>query len=137
MYIQMFSFHMSLILLSNTVKGCAEFFVYFFRQALQRSLCSSVAEHWSCKPGVLSSILSGGIAFYHSQIIKYDFESKAIKYMQLFYSDHKTFSLFSSVAEHWSRKPGVVSSTLTGGKFQSFFFLLSKVVRKLACPFQI
>ena len=25
-------------------------------------------------------------------------------------------SLFSSVAEHWSRKPGVVSSNLTGGK---------------------
>ena len=29
-----------------------------------RSLYSSVAEHWSCKPGVLSSILSGGIAFF-------------------------------------------------------------------------
>ena len=26
-------------------------------------------------------------------------------------------SLFSSVVEHWSRKPGVVSSNLTGGKF--------------------
>ena len=26
-------------------------------------------------------------------------------------------SLFSSVVEHWSRKPGVVSSNLTGGKY--------------------
>ena len=26
-------------------------------------------------------------------------------------------SLFSSVVEHWSRKPGVVSSNLTGGRF--------------------
>ena len=32
------------------------------------SLYSSVAEHWSCKPGVESSILSGGMfpfAFEH------------------------------------------------------------------------
>ena len=28
------------------------------------SPCSSVAEHWSCKPGVESSILSGGIFFF-------------------------------------------------------------------------
>ena len=28
-------------------------------------------------------------------------------------------SLFSSVVEHWSRKPGVVSSNLTGGIFLS------------------
>ena len=28
--------------------------------------------------------------------------------------------LFSSVAEHWSRKPGVVSSNLTGGR--DFFY---------------
>ena len=41
--------------------------------------------------------------------------------MELFYSYNKTFSLFSSVAEHWSRKPGVVSSTLTGGNFLKFF----------------
>ena len=27
--------------------------------------------------------------------------------------------LYSSVAEHWSRKPGVVSSNLTGGIFLS------------------
>ena len=30
-------------------------------------------------------------------------------------------SLFSSVVEHWSRKPGVVSSILTGGSRKSFF----------------
>ena len=33
-----------------------------------KSLYSSVAEHWSCKPGVESSILSGGMfpfAFEH------------------------------------------------------------------------
>ena len=30
-------------------------------------------------------------------------------------------SLFSSVVEHWSRKPGVVSSILTGGN--GYFFL--------------
>ena len=29
-------------------------------QTYLRSLYSSVAEHWSCKPGVESSILSGG-----------------------------------------------------------------------------
>ena len=29
-----------------------------------KSLYSSVAEHWSCKPGVESSILSGGIGLY-------------------------------------------------------------------------
>ena len=34
----------------------------------------------------------------------------------------KNIGLFSSVAEHWSRKPGVVSSILTGGN-QFFFFL--------------
>ena len=28
---------------------------------------------------------------------------------------NKIHSLFSSVVEHWSRKPGVVSSNLTGG----------------------
>lgn len=28
------------------------------------SLCSSVVEHWSRKPGVLSSILSGGKHFF-------------------------------------------------------------------------
>ena len=28
------------------------------------SLYSSVAEHWSCKPGVESSILSGGIVMF-------------------------------------------------------------------------
>ena len=34
--------------------------------------------------------------------------------------------LYSSVAEHWSCKPGVVSSTLTGGKlfFPLFFHYL-------------
>ena len=29
------------------------------------SLYSSVAEHWSCKPGVVSSNLTGGIVFFH------------------------------------------------------------------------
>ena len=37
---------------------------YFSSINRYRSLYSSVAEHWSCKPGVLSSILSGGIAFF-------------------------------------------------------------------------
>lgn len=32
------------------------------------SLYSSVAEHWSCKPGVESSILSGGSSFFVLQI---------------------------------------------------------------------
>ena len=36
--------------------------------------------------------------------------------------------LFSSVAEHWSRKPGVVSSILTGG---SDFFVSSCVHQSL------
>ena len=35
-----------------------------FQKAWLRSLYSSVAEHWSCKPGVESSILSGGIDFF-------------------------------------------------------------------------
>ena len=35
------------------------------------------------------------------------------------------WSLFSSVAEHWSRKPGVVSSNLTGGNFNTLFDLHS------------
>ena len=30
--------------------------------------------------------------------------------------------LCSSVAEHWSRKPGVVSSILTGGTFFSYIY---------------
>ena len=34
------------------------------------SLLSSVAEHWSCKPGVVSSILTGGRNFIrHNQFI--------------------------------------------------------------------
>ena len=32
--------------------------------------------------------------------------------------------LFSSVVEHWSRKPGVVSSILTGGIFFRFRLLV-------------
>ena len=39
-------------------------FKHMFQKACLRSLYSSVAEHWSCKPGVESSILSGGIAFF-------------------------------------------------------------------------
>ena len=35
-----------------------------------RSLYSSVAEHWSCKPGVESSILSGGKYYFLCHIAK-------------------------------------------------------------------
>ena len=41
-------------------------------------------------------------------------------------SDFPYMSPFSSVAEHWSRKPGVVSSNLTGGIdyfYHSHYFL--------------
>ena len=36
--------------------------------------------------------------------------------------------LYSSVAEHWSRKPGVVSSNLTGGITFVIFILISKCI---------
>ena len=40
-------------------------------------------------------------------------------------SRRKNVSLFSSVVEHWSRKPGVVSSNLTGGMTLFFLFASS------------
>ena len=48
-------------------------FVQFYFSSFNRyrSLYSSVAEHWSCKPGVLSSILSGGIAFFIYKICSF------------------------------------------------------------------
>ena len=45
-----------------------------------------------------------------------------------------TWSLFSSVAEHWSRKPGVVSSNLTGGNFTTLFDLHSSLQVLLDFP---
>ena len=38
--------------------------------------------------------------------------------------------LYSSVAEHWSCKPGVVSSILTGG---NFFSLCQNKEKKMFC----
>ena len=178
------------------------------------SLYSSVAEHWSCKPGVESSILSGGIdfcsSFYtflglcwpakpfldllrvairrvkrqplcthinlqlpepgnwlqwrnrlaHGTYRQYSWDMPGLWVraspgaanffnLRLPKVDEKHFdfvcvcvcvlngrqtchnfsiylSLFSSVVEHWSRKPGVVSSNLTGGKpYFSLFFSLA------------
>jgi hypothetical protein len=79
----------------------------------RESLYSSVAEHWSCKPGVESSILSGGsVIFFFSAFSTIIFICRG--YFFVVFVDIK--SLFSSVVEHWSRKPGVVSSNLIGGK---------------------
>ena len=38
--------------------NCVSLFSFFFKIYMRP--CSSVAEHWSLKPGVLNSILSGG-----------------------------------------------------------------------------
>ena len=43
-------------------------------------------------------------------------------------------SLFSSVVEHWSRKPGVVSSNLTGGKF---VFMLKVITIDIVMYYQL
>ena len=49
-------------------------------------------------------------------------------------------SLFSSVVEHWSRKPGVVSSILTGGIIINIFYRrkthMSSLTLKLRVTFK-
>ena len=42
---------------------CVSFRFHISGAQLDISLYSSVAEHWSCKPGVVSSILTGGSCF--------------------------------------------------------------------------
>ena len=71
---------LSSALFSNTV---AQFFphhfeiYYLIRKSSQvyqksiRSLYSSVVEHWSCKPGVVSSNLTGGNIFFNNIISLY------------------------------------------------------------------
>ena len=65
-------------------------------------------EHWSRKPGVVSSILTGGSAFAFDTFAN-----------SLNIAGRSQLSVIAaSIAqwlEHWSCKPGVVSSILTGG----------------------
>ena len=49
----------------STLPSCPSLRDFAFRQKINlgiASLYSSVAEHWSCKPAVESSILSGGMS---------------------------------------------------------------------------
>ena len=61
-----YSNHYSCLIINGSI-GFACFLFAFFPKSSQKlvmgSLYSSVAEHWSCKPGVESSILSGGMFF--------------------------------------------------------------------------
>ena len=76
-------------------------------------------EHWSCKPGVESLILSGGFQFFIF-----------IFYLKCADSTNSTtqMTITGSVAqwlEHWSTKPGVESSIISRG-FSLFSSLLFK-----------
>ena len=47
---------------------CVSFRFHISGAQLDISLYSSVAEHWSCKPGVVSSNLTGGIVDFFSRL---------------------------------------------------------------------
>ena len=78
-------------------------------------------EHWSCKPGVESSILSGGFQFFIF-----------IFYLKWADSTNSTtqMTITGSVAqwlEHWSCKPGVESSILSRSFSLFFFTFLNRI----------
>ena len=83
-------------------------------------------EHWSRKPGVVSSILTGGSCFARHPDLEIPFRHgtsqgfvELLTGMNMFKAcNYKPNIISASIAqwlEHWSCKPGVVSSILTGG----------------------
>ena len=72
-------------------------------------------EHWSCKPGVVSSILTGGLHFSFSLCITLVGNTLKTMIIRIFRTPVVVYASIAQWIEHWSRKPGVVSSILTGG----------------------
>ena len=82
------------------------------------SLYSSVAEHWSCKPGVESSILSGGIIIIFTSYawlwrwsFLVHFSSLAISILPLY------FPLSANIKSEHSKKKFMLTSV---SEFQEF-----------------
>ena len=96
-------------------------------------------EHWSRKPGVVSSILTGGSTDFRNRadLIYVSMGTAIIDQGAAVQNRYRVWApifITASIAqwlEHWSCKPGVVSSILTGGSM--FYHDNSSACQTLYC----